>query len=161
MDRGAWRLTFNRAAKSQTQPSDLTTCVCVRTCMHAQSFQSCPTLRDPKGHTPQGSSVHEIFLARIQKWVAKPFSRGPSWPRDQTCVCCVSCIAGGLLSLSHQGSPCVCVCVCVCVYTTLNYPWWNHNSSSRSIKPVHTRKMSVQEEVVRVTFINISLSFQK
>ena len=119
MDRGAWRLTFNRAAKSQTQPSDLTTCVCVRTCMHAQSFQSCPTLRDPKGHTPQGSSVHEIFLARIQKWVAKPFSRGPSWPRDQTCVCCVSCIAGGLLSLSHQGSPCVCVCVCVCVYTLL------------------------------------------
>ena len=67
----------------------------------------------------------------------------------------------------------VCVCVCVhythfvlctlqsSVYTTLNYPWWNHNSSSRSIKPVHTRKMSVQEEVVRVTFINISLSFQK
>ena len=38
-----------------------------------------------------GSSVHVIFLARILEWVAIPFSRGSSQPRDQTQV---SCIAG-------------------------------------------------------------------
>ena len=31
-----------------------------------------------------GSSVHGIFLARILEWVAIYFSRGSSWPRDQT-----------------------------------------------------------------------------
>ena len=35
-----------------------------------------------------GSSVHGIFQARILEWVAIPFSRGSSWPRDQTQVCC-------------------------------------------------------------------------
>ena len=29
-----------------------------------------------------GFSVHEIFQARILEWVAIPFSRGSSWPRD-------------------------------------------------------------------------------
>ena len=32
----------------------------------------------------QGSSVHGIFQARVLEWVAISFSRGPSWPRDQT-----------------------------------------------------------------------------
>ena len=42
--------------------------------------------------------------ARILEWVAIPFSRGSSWPRDGTQV---SCIAGRYLlyHLSHQGSP--------------------------------------------------------
>ena len=29
-----------------------------------------------------GSSVHGILQARILEWVAMPFSRGSSWPRD-------------------------------------------------------------------------------
>ena len=36
------------------------------------------------------SSVHGIFQARILAWVAIPFSRGPSRPRDQTQVSCIS-----------------------------------------------------------------------
>ena len=36
-------------------------------------------------------SVHGILQARILEWVAIPFSRGSSWPRDWTRV---SCIAG-------------------------------------------------------------------
>ena len=32
-------------------------------------------------------------------------SRGSSWPRDQTWVSCVFCIAGGFLPLSHRGCP--------------------------------------------------------
>ena len=38
---------------------------------------------------------------RILEWVVMPFSRGSSWPRNQTRV---SCITGGLYQLSHQGS---------------------------------------------------------
>ena len=37
---------------------------------------------------------------RILEWVVMPFSRGYSWPRNQTRV---SCITGGLYQLSHQG----------------------------------------------------------
>ena len=36
-------------------------------------------------------SVHGIFQARILEWVAIPFSGGSSWPRDRTCISCVSC----------------------------------------------------------------------
>ena len=34
----------------------------------------------------QGSSVHGILQERILEWVATPFSRGSSRPRDQTLV---------------------------------------------------------------------------
>ena len=37
--------------------------------------QSCPTLYDPMGCSPPGSSVHAILQARILQWVAIPFSR--------------------------------------------------------------------------------------
>ena len=36
-----------------------------------------------------GSSVHGILQARILEWVAIPFSRGSSRPRDQTCISCI------------------------------------------------------------------------
>ena len=38
--------------------------------------------------SPPISSVHGIFQARILKWVAVPFSRGSSQPRNWTCVLC-------------------------------------------------------------------------
>ena len=43
--------------------------------------QSCPTLFDPMDYT-----VHGILQARILEWVAIPFSRGSSQPRDWTQV---------------------------------------------------------------------------
>ena len=43
--------------------------------------KSCPTLA-----IPPGSSVLEISQARILEWVAMPYSRGSSQPRDQTLV---------------------------------------------------------------------------
>ena len=43
--------------------------------------QSCPTLCDPMDYT-----VHGILQARILEWVAVPFSRVSSQPRDQTQV---------------------------------------------------------------------------
>ena len=50
----------------------------------------------PKDCSPAGPSVHGISQARILEWVAIPFSRGSSQPRDWIQV---SCIAGGFLTI--------------------------------------------------------------
>ena len=59
--------------------------------------QSCPTLCEPMDCSPPGSSVLEILQARILEWVAIPFSRGSSWPRDPNHVSWVSCISRRIL----------------------------------------------------------------
>ena len=46
----------------------------------------CPTLCDPMVCSPPGFSVHGICQTRILEWVAIPFSRGSSQPRDQARV---------------------------------------------------------------------------
>ena len=46
-----------------------------------KATQSCPTLWDPMDYT-----VHGILQARILEWVAVPFSRGSSQPRDWSLV---------------------------------------------------------------------------
>ena len=51
--------------------------------------QSCLTLCDPTDYIVH---VHGLLKARILEWVAFPFSRESSQPRDQTQV---SRIAGG------------------------------------------------------------------
>ena len=61
-------------------------------CMLLCCTQSCPTLWDPMGCSPPGSSVRRISQARILEWVAIPFSRGSFWFRDRTHVSCISCI---------------------------------------------------------------------
>ena len=55
--------------------------------------------------SPLGSSVHGIFQAWILAWVAISSSRGSFWPRDQTCISCISTLQADSLLLSHQGSP--------------------------------------------------------
>ena len=52
--------------------------------MKVKVVQSCPTLCNPTDYT-----VHGILQARILEWVSYPFSRGSSWPRDQTGVSCI------------------------------------------------------------------------
>ena len=68
----------------------VTVCVCVLVA------QSCLTLWDPLDCSPPGSSVHGMLQARTLEWVAMPFSRGSSRPRDRTRV---SRIAGGFFTL--------------------------------------------------------------
>ena len=70
---------------------------CIRTgtmgCAHRHCCsvaQLCPTLWVPMDCSPPGSSIHGISQIRILEWVAVSFSRGSSWPRDGTCVCCIS-----------------------------------------------------------------------
>ena len=52
--------------------------------------QLCPTLCNPMDYT-----VHGVLQARILEWIAFPFSRGSSQPRDQTQV---TRIAGGFFT---------------------------------------------------------------
>ena len=61
----------------------------------------------PHGLYPTRSSVHGIFQARMLEWVAIPFSRESSRPRDPTPVSCNSCIARQIL----------CACMCMYIYT--------------------------------------------
>ena len=58
--------------------------------------QSCPTLCDPMDCSSPGSSVHAVLQARILEWVAVPFSRGSSQPRDENQV---SHIAGRFFTI--------------------------------------------------------------
>ena len=63
--------------------------------MKVKVAQLCPTLYDPMDYT-----VHGILQARILEWVAFPFSRGSSQPRDWTQV---SYIAGGFFTTELWG----------------------------------------------------------
>ena len=71
-------------------------------CCCCLAAQSCLTLCDPMDCNPPGSSVYGILQARILEWVAIPFSRGSSWPKDWTQV---SCIAGGFFTAEPPGKP--------------------------------------------------------
>ena len=76
-------------AKSQTPFMTLAGWLSLLCCCSVS--QSCTTLCEPMDCSPAGSSVHGILQTRILEWVAIPFSRGSSWPRDRIPV---SCIAG-------------------------------------------------------------------
>ena len=56
-----------------------------------------PTLCHPMDYI-----FHGILQARILEWVAIPFSRGSSQPRDRTQV---SLTAGRFFTMNYQGSP--------------------------------------------------------
>ena len=52
--------------------------------------QSRLTLWDPMDCSLPGSSALGILQARTLEWVAIPFSRGCSWPRDRTLIFCIA-----------------------------------------------------------------------
>ena len=57
---------------------------------------------DPMDCSQPGCSVHGISQARILEWVAIPFSRGSSPPRDRTWVFCT---AADSLASEQPGKP--------------------------------------------------------
>ena len=59
----------------------------VRACSVAKS---CLTLCDPMVCSTPGSSDRGILQAKILEWVTISFSRRSSWPRDRTCISCIS-----------------------------------------------------------------------
>ena len=111
--------------------------------------QSCPTLCDPMGFSPPGSSAHGILQARILQWVAMSSSRGSSQLRDWTYISCASCIAnvqGRLIAHLTAGAtprgPQACWVGTACVGwfsrpesgCTQPAMMYHHSSSSRSHK---------------------------
>ena len=73
--------------------------------MHAKLLQSCLTLCDPMDYSLPGSSVHGILQARTLEWVAMPFSRGSSLPRDWICLFQLLRWQLGSLPLMPLGKP--------------------------------------------------------
>ena len=58
---------------------------------------SCLTLYFLMDCSLPGSSVYVVFQARILEWVATSYSRGSSWPRDQTHISRISSIGRWIL----------------------------------------------------------------
>ena len=80
MDREAWRAAIHGVAKSQTWLSDWTEV----NWSEVTVAQLCLTLCDPTDCSLPDSFVHRILQAKILEWVAIPFFRGTSRPRDRT-----------------------------------------------------------------------------
>ena len=59
-------------------------------CMCVLVAQLCLTLCDPTDYSPPGFFVHGILQASILEWIAVPFSRGSSRPRNRTPVSCIN-----------------------------------------------------------------------
>ena len=74
-------------------------CHCLVLCLVTKS---CLTLWDPMDCSSPGSSNSWISQARILNWVASSFSRGPSWSRDWTCICCIE---DGFFTTKPPGKP--------------------------------------------------------
>ena len=71
--------------------------------------QSCLTLCNPMSCSPPGSSIHGVLQARILEWIAIPFSRRSSQPRDWTWV---SCIGGRFFTIWATRGGCYIVGPC-------------------------------------------------
>ena len=66
---------------------------CMKVESESEAAQSCPTLSDPMDCSPPGSSIHEIFQARVLEWGAIAFS-----------ISCFSCVQffATLWTVAHQ-----------------------------------------------------------
>ena len=85
VDRETWRAVVHRGCKG----SDMTE----RLNKNIMKSVSCSVMSDSCNRmdcSPSGSSVRVILQARILEWVAIPFSRGSSQPRDRAWVFCVA-----------------------------------------------------------------------
>ena len=90
--------------------------------LHAQMLQSCLTLCNTVDCSQPGSSVHGIVSARKLEWVVIPFCRVSLWPRDLTCV---SCITGRFLITESPRKPKIRITV-----SNSTFIWWWHQFSS-------------------------------
>ena len=87
--------------------------------------ESCLPLCNPMDCSPPGSSVHGNLQARILEEVAISHSRESSQPRDQTCISCVSALAGRLFTTKPRGVK--------SLYNIVRWIWdWNGPGSNSS-----------------------------
>ena len=71
-------------------------------CVHAQL---CPTLCNVMDYNPPGSSVLEIFQARILEWVAISYSRDLPNPGTEPVSLASPAVAGGFFTTAPPGKP--------------------------------------------------------
>ena len=95
MDRGAWWASVHGVAQSQTRLKRLSSSSSMDTrSLHKLSevkvAKSCPTLCNPVDCCLPGFLVHGDSPGNILEWVAIPFSRGSSQPRNGTQIFCIA-----------------------------------------------------------------------
>ena len=73
--------------------------------LHAQLFQSCPTLCNPMDCSLPSSPVHGVLQARILEWVAISFSKGSSSPKEWTPSLASPVLVQGSSPLALLGKP--------------------------------------------------------
>ena len=103
------------------------------------------TLCNSMDCSPPGFSVPGIFQARIPEWVAISYSRGSSWPRDQTHISCI--LAGGFFTTLPPGKL-----------------LWNMNSTELSIEGFWSKfkqPWAADFDVVRCTFWILAVKMRK
>ena len=78
-------------------------CHCLQVRSH---FSRVRLFFDPVDYSPPGSTVHGILQTSILEWVAIPFYRGSSWPRDKTHISSVPCTVNRLSRLVDNMTLC-------------------------------------------------------
>ena len=113
---GTWRIIWGKVCRSFFLPLLTLRSTFYGACMYicVKLLQLCPTLWDPMDCSLPGSSVHGVLQARILVWATMPSCRGPSQPRDQTCVSFNSFTAGGLFTTEPLEKPPSMVCYVKC-----------------------------------------------
>ena len=76
--------TLKSLLQHHSSKASILRCSAFFTIQLSHPYMLCPILCDSLDYSPPGSSVHRILHARILEWVAIPFSRESSQPRDQT-----------------------------------------------------------------------------
>ena len=81
---------------------DTTSCVCVCVCVCVyvcvcSVTRLCPTLCDPMGYSPPGSSIHGILQARILEWLPSSTPGHLPDPGNQIQASCNLCIGKQIL----------------------------------------------------------------
>ena len=77
-------------------------CACTHVCVHTQS---CPIIWDPVDYSPPGSSVHGIFLARVQEWLPFPAPGDLPNPGIEPTSLGSPALAGGLFTAAPPNLP--------------------------------------------------------
>ena len=93
-------------------------------------------------YSPPGSSVHRISQARILEWVAISFSRGSSWPRNQTHV---SFTAGRFFTTEPPHKPLIGILICPQI-SHLYYVFLQFFSYSSKKHPLPTSWLSLKSK---------------
>ena len=110
---------------------------------------SCLTLWDPMDCSLPGASTHGIFQARILERVAISFSRGSSWPRDQTWVSCIADRFFTIWAIREALYVGVCIHTFTCVCKHMHTYIWESQFLVRLIRspgfPMQRKGWSPQE----------------